>query len=140
MDRNVSPAVLLVLLAPLVLAACGERGGGGETASGDRTMESGAGAAAGAAGAPDSDGKAERTVRTVDLRGSPLHIVLAPDDIPSIDDPRFVRAAVADFLEDDEPILGVFDGRVAKAYSLWHLDHHEIVNDTLGDEPIAATW
>jgi hypothetical protein len=34
----------------------------------------------------------------------------------------------------------VFDGTVAKAYSLWQLDHHEIVNDTLGDVPIATTW
>lgn len=82
----------------------------------------------------------ERSIRTEDLRGSPLYIVLEPDAIPSIDDPRFVPAAQATFLEEDEPVLGVFDGKIAKAYSIWQLDHHEIVNDMLGDTPIAATW
>lgn len=70
-----------------------------------------------------------------------LH-VLPPDRIPAIDNPRFVSAADAErFLQPEEPVLGVFDGRVAKAYSLWQLDQHEIVNDStpaLG--PIAVTW
>lgn len=79
-------------------------------------------------------------IPTEDLRGSPLYKVLEPDEIPSIDDPQFVPADRATFMKDGEPVLGVFDGRVAKAYSLWLLDHHEIVNDTLGDLPIAATW
>ena len=82
----------------------------------------------------------ERSIRIEDLRGSPLYVVLEPDAIPSIDDPRFVPAAQATFLEEDEPVLGVFDGKIAKAYSVWQLDHHEIVNDTLGETPIAATW
>jgi len=81
-----------------------------------------------------------RSIRTEDLRGSPLYVVLEQDAIPSIDDPRFVPAAQATFLEEDEPVLGVFDGTIAKAYSVWQLDHHEIVNDMLGDTPIAATW
>lgn len=80
------------------------------------------------------------SIRTEDLRGSPLYIVLEPEAIPSIDEPRFVSAAEATFLQEDEPVLGVFDGNVAKAYSIWQLDHHEIVNDMLGDTPIAATW
>jgi hypothetical protein len=90
---------------------------------------------------PGSDAKAAaEEIPTEDLKGSPLYVVLQPDEIPSIDDPRFVTADEATFLKDDEPVLGVFDGAVAKAYSLWQLDHHEIVNDTLGDTPIAATW
>ena len=38
-------------------------------------------------------------------------------------------------------MLGVVgrDG-TPKAYSAWHLDEHEIVNDLLDGEPIAATW
>ncbi len=82
----------------------------------------------------------ERSIRIEDLRGSPLYIVLEQDAIPSIDDPRFVPAAQATFLQEDEPVLGVFDGKIAKAYSVWQLDHHEIVNDMLGETPIAATW
>lgn len=70
-----------------------------------------------------------------------LH-VLPPDRIPAIDNPQFVSAAEADkFLRPDEPVLGVFDGKIAKAYSLWQLDQHEIVNDsTPGHGPIAVTW
>lgn len=70
-----------------------------------------------------------------------LH-VLPPDQIPAINNPGFVPAAEANrFMRDHEPVLGVFDGKVAKAYSLWQLDHHEIVNDsTPGYGPIAITW
>ena len=28
----------------------------------------------------------------------------------------------------------------ARAYSAWHLDHHEIVNDRIGKTAIAVTW
>ena len=68
--------------------------------------------------------------------------VLDPDAIPAINEPVFVSAKEADkFMADDEPILGLFDGKVAKAYSIWHLDRHEIVNDSLpGIGPVAVTW
>lgn len=75
-----------------------------------------------------------------ELRGDPVVKVLPPDAIPAIDDPRFVPADKARFMQDDEPVLGVVHEGVAKAYSLWHLDRHEVVNDRLGDTPIAATW
>ena len=75
------------------------------------------------------------------IQGSPMTTLLPPDAIPALTDPAFVTAEEADaFLAEDEPVLGiVHDGR-AKAYSIWQLDRHEIVNDTLGDLPIAATW
>ena len=68
--------------------------------------------------------------------------VLPPDRIASIDDPVFVPAREGDaFMRDDEPVLGLYDGSMAKAYSLWHLDGHEIVNDALpGLGPVAVTW
>lgn len=75
-----------------------------------------------------------------DLRGSPLYTVLERDAIPSIDHPQFVSAAEATSMRDDEPVLGLHAGGIAKAYSLRLLDHHEIVNDTLGATPIAVTW
>ncbi len=74
------------------------------------------------------------------LDGDKVYSLIGPDRIPAIDDPRLVAAAEADFMADDEWVLGVTDGEEAKAYSLWHLDRHEIVNDVLGGEPIAATW
>ncbi len=71
-----------------------------------------------------------------------LMTVLGPDAIPAIDEPQFVSAKEANsFMKDDEPVLGLYDGKVAKAYSLWHLDRHEIVNDSLpGLGPVAVTW
>jgi hypothetical protein len=113
-----SAAVIILLALGLSLVAC--LGPGGGPGSSSRRPPS--------------------SIPEEDLRGHPLYKVLAPDAIPAIDDPRFVPAAQADFMKDEEPVLGVFHGGVAKAYSLWHLDHHEIVNDTLGRTPIAATW
>lgn len=82
-----------------------------------------------------------QTPRARMVLGAPLYEVLAPDAIPAIDTPRFVPADKArEFMRNDEPVLGVTDGRVAKCYSTWLLERHEIVNDYLGDVPIAAEW
>ena len=85
-------------------------------------------------------------VRSKDLpklssfEGDKVYSLLAPDRIPAIDEPSLVAAKEADFMADEEWVLGVTNGEEARAYSLWHLDRHEIVNDALGGEPIAATW
>ena len=73
--------------------------------------------------------------------GDPVMKLLPRDAIESVDDPIMVPAAAADsFMRDEEMILGVYAGKQARAYSTWHLDRHEIVNDRLGETPIAATW
>lgn len=84
---------------------------------------------------------------TADDLPSPSHIegdrvygFLGPDRIPALDAPTFVDAQDADFMLDDELVLGVLHEAGAKAYSLWHLDRHEVVNDWLGKEPVAVTW
>jgi hypothetical protein len=76
------------------------------------------------------------------VEGTPMYDVLPLDGIPSIDEPVFVDAATASaFMRDDEPVLGVVGvAGTPKAYSAWHLDAHEIVNDELDGRPIAATW
>lgn len=70
--------------------------------------------------------------------------VLEPGAMAAVVEPQFISAEEADklkLLKDDEPVLGVFDGQVAKAYSLWHLDRHEVVNDaTPALGAIAVTW
>ncbi len=69
--------------------------------------------------------------------------VLAPDAIPALSQPVFVGRQEADkWMAADELVLGLVDPVTgqAKAYSLWHLEHHEIVNDRLGGHPIAVTW
>lgn len=73
--------------------------------------------------------------------GSPIIIVLPKDAIPAIDEPRFVSVREAgQLMAPDEAVLGITDGTIAKAYSLWQLNHHEIVNDRLGTLPVAVTW
>ncbi len=75
------------------------------------------------------------------IQGSPILTVLPVDAIPAIDNPRFVPVAEADrHMRPDESVLGITDRRTAKAYSAWQLNHHEIVNDSLGDLPVAVTW
>ncbi len=75
------------------------------------------------------------------IEGAPMITVLPPDAIPAIDRPTFVSAREGDaFMRPEEKVLGITDGRAARAYSTWQLNHHEIVNDFLGEGPIAVTW
>ena len=75
------------------------------------------------------------------IEGAPMITVLPPDAIPAIDRPTFVSAREgAAFMRPEEKVLGITDGRTARAYSTWQLNHHEIVNDFLGEAPIAVTW
>lgn len=86
---------------------------------------------------PTADGELPDVTR---VRGSRMRTVLPPDAIPAIDDPRFVPAASADFMREDEPVIGISVDGQTRAYSVWHLDRHEIVNDHVGDSAIAVTW
>lgn len=74
--------------------------------------------------------------------GDLMYHVLPPDRIPAIFNPEFASAEeAAAWMHDDELVLGVLtpEGE-ARAYSAWHLDSHEIVNDVVGEVPIAVTW
>jgi hypothetical protein len=63
------------------------------------------------------------------------------DGIPPLDHPQFVTFSSANsWLHDREPVIAVHRNGMAKAYPLQILIWHEIVNDTLGDEPIAVTF
>ena len=74
------------------------------------------------------------------IDGDPVMRGLPKDGIPAIDNPVFVSADRATFMNDNEFVIGVSDGKTAKAYSTWLLNGHEIVNDTLGSASIAVTW
>ncbi|MBD3219658.1 DUF3179 domain-containing protein [bacterium] len=75
------------------------------------------------------------------FEGEPMYTVLPPDRIPAIRTPEFVTGEEADrLMAPDEPVLGVVVQGDARAYSLWHLDRHEIVNDTVAGRALAATW
>ena len=68
-----------------------------------------------------------------------IHTVLPFDQIPAIWKPEFVSAKDAD-IHADSPVIGVVLGNEAHAYSMILLNHHEIVNDVLNNQPIATTW
>ncbi len=78
------------------------------------------------------------SVREID--GEPVRRVLGKDGIRSIDKPKFVAAEKARFLRDADPVIGVVRHGVAKAYSVFQLDSHEIVNDSFGSDPVMVTW
>jgi hypothetical protein len=59
--------------------------------------------------------------------------------ITAVDAPRFVPAGEAD-LPDDAWVFGVVVEGQARAYSLNLLNHHETVNDRVGDVPFAVVW
>ena len=59
--------------------------------------------------------------------------------IASVDAPAFVAADEAE-IPDDAWVLGVAVGGEARAYSLNLLNHHEVVNDRIGEHAFAAVW
>ncbi len=62
------------------------------------------------------------------------------DGIPSIDEPQFVLAENADYLRDDDRVVGVYKNGLARAYPIRILDHHEVVNDVFDGEAILVTY
>ena len=63
------------------------------------------------------------------------------DGIPAIDTPSFVGVAREGRLHDAEPVITVaMSDVVPRAYPIRYLMWHEIVNDTVGEQPIAVTF
>jgi hypothetical protein len=73
-------------------------------------------------------------------RADRITIVRLRDAIPPIHDPRYQSSAAADWLADDDLILGYAAGGEAWAYPLRILNYHEIVNDELAGEPILISF
>ena len=63
------------------------------------------------------------------------------DGIPAIDDPQFESVADADgWLDDLEPVQVVDLNGDARAYPVQVMVWHELVNDTVGGEPVVITF
>lgn len=60
--------------------------------------------------------------------------------IPALVDPVATTAGEAGWLDDDAAVVGLVIGGEARAYPLAIIDWHEMVNDVLGDVPVALTW
>jgi hypothetical protein len=64
----------------------------------------------------------------------------APMPYTAIHQPAFVAASEATFLQDDDILLGVASGKVAKAFPAADLAQHGAVSDQLPDGAISVTW
>ena len=95
-----------------------------------------------------------------DFTGSPipteeLQFGIGKDRIQSIDDPLFVAPDDPRLLEitsslysrdaqpktnDEIMVMGYVENDEARAYPTALLDHHELVNDTIGGKPVTVGW
>jgi hypothetical protein len=62
------------------------------------------------------------------------------DGIPSIDKPKFVSSEQADFISESDIVIGLKINGESKAYPLFILVWHEIVNDRVGNVPVSVTY
>ena len=62
------------------------------------------------------------------------------DGIPSIDNPVFAKAEDSQFMSDSDTVIGLEIDGDAKAYPLFILVWHEIVNDKVGGIPVSVTY
>lgn len=62
------------------------------------------------------------------------------DGIPPLDDPKFVTARQADYLQDDDVVLGVEINGDARAYPHRILAWHEMSNDVVGGRPVTLVY
>lgn len=63
-----------------------------------------------------------------------------PDGIPSIDNPKFVPAGPTNPISNSSTVIGIYYNGEAKAYPLFILVWHEIVNDVVGGKPVTITY
>lgn len=62
------------------------------------------------------------------------------DGIPALTSPQCIPGAFASYLSPLDRVIGVVVQSDARAYPISILTHHEIVNDRVGDVPIAVTY
>jgi hypothetical protein len=64
----------------------------------------------------------------------------AKDGIPALTRPKMLSAEDAKFLSPTDRVIGMSMAGESKAYPLRILNYHEIVNDVIGETPIAVTF
>jgi Protein of unknown function (DUF3179) len=58
----------------------------------------------------------------------------------AVHDPQFISTADAMFMNDEDRVIGLMSGKIAKAYSAGILSQHGLVEDRSPKGPIAITW
>ena len=67
--------------------------------------------------------------------------LIPKDAIGAILEPKFASPITAETqMRDGELVIGVSINGDARAYPINMLSEHEIVNDVVGEKPIAVTW
>lgn len=69
-----------------------------------------------------------------------IHTLLPRDAIPALTDPKTQPAAEASWLPDDARMIQVVIGEDVLGVPLRVLDWHEVVNTTVGGQPVAVTY
>ncbi|MEM7287094.1 MAG: DUF3179 domain-containing protein, partial [Actinomycetota bacterium] len=150
-----SPLILLVSAVALVAVACGSAGVAPNAQDG-RITEPIQDADPGEC-TPDPVRSSPEDVRTSGLDwifgdefepGTPAPLlertrivpVLRADGIPAIDSPKCVPTGAVDFLTDNAPVVAIEVNGDARGYPLEILTWHELVNDTIGGEPITISY
>jgi hypothetical protein len=66
----------------------------------------------------------------------------APKSLPytAVHDPEFISASAVTFMGDEDRVIGLLSGTVAKAYPASILSQHGLVEDRSPEGPIAVTW
>lgn len=63
------------------------------------------------------------------------------DGIPALSDPGFMKVSQESRINQREPVITVeIEGSLPRAYPIRYLTWHEIVNDRIGDVPVAVTF
>jgi hypothetical protein len=62
------------------------------------------------------------------------------DGIPSIDNPIFTDVQSSQFMSDSDTVIGLEINGEVKAYPIFILVWHEIVNDSVGGTPVSVTY
>ena len=76
--------------------------------------------------------------------GSPMALgqTSTPQNLPyvAVHNPEFIAARAATFMQNDDRVIGVMAGTIAKAYPAGILAQHGLVEDESPNGPIAITW
>jgi len=70
---------------------------------------------------------------------SGYRVLLDRDQIEPVYNPDFTSATEVEW-PPDSLVIGVAGSRTAKAYPITHLNSHEMVLDSLDDDPILVSW
>lgn len=62
------------------------------------------------------------------------------DAIPALDNPLFIKPEEAEYLKDEDLVVSVNSNGKYRAYPIRILNHHEIVNDSIGEDHFTVTY